>query len=103
MHILTNEEVARAINVDPDFDDETLTGYAEAATSFIYEKTGYDFSKDSKIEPLAKQCARLYVRQLHYGSNGYNKDHDYTLGITGLIVDLQNIAIRKKAKENGRL
>lgn len=97
MHtILTNEEVGKAINVDPDFDEEVLSSYANTATSFIKEKTGYDFSNDENIEPLAKQCARMYVRQLHYGSNGYNKEHDYTLGITSLIVDLQVIANRKK-------
>ena len=94
--ILTNEEVGKAINVDPDFDEEVLSSYANTATSFIKEKTGYDFSNDEIIEPLAKQCARMYVRQLHYGSNGYNKEHDYTLGITSLIVDLQVIANRKK-------
>ena len=94
--ILTNEEVGKAINVDPDFDEEVLSSYANTATSFIKEKTGYDFSNDEIIETLAKQCARMYVRQLHYGSNGYNKEHDYTLGITSLIVDLQVIANRKK-------
>ncbi len=97
--ILNTDEVAKAINVDPDFDNEVLQGYAEAATSFIAIKTGHDFSKDDPIEPLAKQCARLYIRQLHYGSNGYNQEHDYSLGITGLIVDLQVILGERNASD----
>lgn len=95
--ILNIEEVAKAISVDPDFDNDVLQGYAEAATSFVAIKTGHDFSRDNPMEPLAKQCARLYVRQLHYGNNGYNKEHDYSLGIAGLIVDLQVILEERNA------
>lgn len=100
--ILTKEEVAKAINVEPDFDNDQLEEYAELATSFIKEKTGYDID-DTRIppeaKPLAKQLARLYIRQSHYGSNGYNKDHDYSLGIAGLIVDVQNIVAYSKQGE----
>lgn len=95
--ILNTEEVAKAINVDPDFDNDVLKSYAESATSFISIKTGHDFSKDSPIEPLAKQCARLYIRQLHYGSNGYNKEHDYSFGISGMLVDLQVLLAERNA------
>ena len=87
--ILENKEVARAIY---DYDSEKLQQYAEIATSFIKTKTGYDFAKEDEIEPLAKQCAILYVRQLHFGAEGYNKDHDYSFGITSLLIDLQSIA-----------
>lgn len=93
--ILTTEEVARAIQVDPDYPKAELQELAEAATSFIKNKTGYDWSKDVVIEPTAKQCARLYVRQLHYGADGYNKDHDYTIGIGCYIGDLKDI-LRKR-------
>ena len=95
--ILNTEEVAKAINVDPDFDNDVLKSYAESATSFISIKAGHDFSKDSPIEPLAKQCARLYIRQLHYGSNGYNKEHDYSFGISGMLVDLQVLLAERNA------
>ena len=90
--ILENKEVARAIYVDDDYDSEKLQQYAEIATSFIKTKTGYDFAKEDEIQPLAKQCAILYVRQLHFGAEGYNKDHDYSFGITSLLIDLQSIA-----------
>lgn len=97
--ILSNDEVRKAIFVDFDFDEEELKRYADLATSFLKEKTGRDFSKDATIEPLAKQCAVLYIRQQYFGSTDYNKDHDYSIGITGILVDLQNIAFRLKKEE----
>lgn len=92
INILTNDQVAEAIYVDPDFSPGTLTSYASSATSFLLHKTGYDFTKDAVIEPLAIECAMMYVRQLHFQGQGYNKDHDYTLGIVSLLEDLKDIA-----------
>jgi len=93
--ILTKEEVAKAIYVDPDFDGEELQRLANLSSSFIKQKTGYDFAQDEEIEPLAVECAMQYCRQVYFGSKGYNKEHDYTLGIVGLIDDLQVIANEK--------
>ena len=95
--LLTYEEVAKAIRVDPDYPKDELKAYAEAATSFVHQKTGYKFADDTPIEPLAKEWAKLYVRQLHYGADGYNKEHDYTLGIGSLIEDLKDIARKKQS------
>lgn len=94
--ILTIEEVRKAIFVDEDYDINELQRLGEVATSFIFEKTDYDFSKDEVIEPLAKHCAMLYVRQQYFGTRGYNPEHDYQLGIASLIIDLQNIVLSKK-------
>lgn len=94
--ILTTQEVAEAIYVDLDFEPRQLISYAESATSFIFNKTGYHFENEEKIEPMAKTCAILYIRNLHFNSDGiYNKEHDYTLGISQLLIDLQNIARSK--------
>lgn len=95
-NILTIEEVAKALYLDEDYDSEVLERYAISASSFIKQKTGYDFASEIKKESLAKECAIQYIRQLHFGSTGYNKEHDYSLGIQGLIVDLQVIADAKK-------
>jgi hypothetical protein len=95
--ILTNAEVAKAIYVDSDYDPDELSRLAELATSYIFHKTGYNFAQDEQIEPLAKECAILYVRQSHLGEGGYNKDYDYSHGITSLIFDLQIIAQQKLA------
>jgi hypothetical protein len=97
--ILTTDEVRKALYLDDDYDAAELDRLSKTASSFLYEKTGYDFSKVSdgeEREPLAIQCAVLYVRDLFFQGNGYNKEHDYNLGINSLIVDLQTIASRKK-------
>jgi hypothetical protein len=91
-YILTNDQVREAIYVDPDFNPATLTRYASCATSFLLQKTGYDFTIDDPVEPLAIECAMMYVRQLHFQGEGYRKDHDYTLGIVSLLEDLKDIA-----------
>jgi hypothetical protein len=93
--ILTLAEVARAIYEDADFDSAELERLALLATDFIKIKTGYDFSQDDPRESLATECAMQYVRQVYFGSKGYNKEHDYSLGICGLIEDLQVIAYAK--------
>lgn len=90
--ILTTAEVAAAIRVDDDYPNLELEQLSETATSFIAQRTGHNFAEDAEINPLAKQCAILYVRQIHYGSAGYNREHDYSLGINSLIDDLKDIA-----------
>jgi hypothetical protein len=108
MNILTTEQVARAIYVDADYDAKALEDYAKQSSSFIKNKTGYDFTKDKdqqtdlaqdKIEPLAVACATQYVKQLHFGAAGYNREHDYSLGINSLLVDLQVIAYALKQQQ----
>lgn len=86
--ILTTREVAEAIRVDPDYPESELKQLAQAATSFINRKTGHDWTVTK--DPQAVQCAILYVRQLHFGADGYNKEHDYDLGINSLIEDLKD-------------
>lgn len=90
--ILTTAEVAKAIYVDPDFDATELSRLSSLATAFIKQKTGRDFGGDTPKHPLAVECAIQYVRQTYFGAKGYNRDHDYSLGIASLIVDLQVIA-----------
>ena len=93
--ILTLEEVAKAIFVESDFDPAELQRLANLSSSFIKNKTGYDFAEDDPKEPLAVECAMQYARQVYFGVKGYNKEHDYSLGIVGLIDDLQVIANEK--------
>lgn len=96
-NILTNEEVRRALYLDEDADSSELEEYSRTASSYIKQKTGYDFGADEQKEPLAISCAKLYIKQQHFGSANYNKEHDYSLGITSLLVDLQIIAKEKLA------
>lgn len=91
-NILTNEQVKKALYLDDDADTVELEEYNMTASSFILQKTGYDFGSDLVKEPLAVLCAKLYIKQIYFGNSGYNKEHDYALGIASLLVDLQIIA-----------
>ena len=93
--ILTAEQVRKALYLESDADTEELEELSLIASSFIEEKTGYDFGADNPIEPLATQLAKMYIRQIYFGATAYNRDYEYSLGIEGLIVDLQNIAKEK--------
>lgn len=99
-NILTNEQVKKALYLDDDADTEELDEYNMTASSFIFQKTGYDFGADDTKEPLAVLCAKLYIKQVYFGNSGYNKEHDYTLGIASLLVDLQIIANAKLAGDS---
>lgn len=90
--ILTDEEVAKALYVEEDFDAAELQRLAALASEYIKRKTGYDFAEEEAKNPLAVECAMQYVRQVYFGAKGYNKEHDYRLGISSLLVDLQVIA-----------
>lgn len=93
--ILTVEEVRGALNLDFDYDNLELDRLSKTASSFIKRKTEYDFGSEVTKEPLAIQAAVMYVKTLFYNGEGYNKDHDYSLGLNSLIVDLQIIAKEK--------
>lgn len=98
-NILTIEEVREALYLDFDFDNTELDRLSKTASSFINRKTGFDFGSETEMEPLAKQCAILYVRTQFFGADGYNKEYDFTLGINSLIQDLQIIAQEKADAE----
>lgn len=89
--ILTDLEVRKAMRVDEDYDDDEVTSYQKLSTAFVYNKTGYFSDDETEINDLAKQLAKLYVKTQFYTSDNYNKDYDYSLGINGLIQDLQGI------------
>lgn len=94
--VLTEDEVSEALGLDFD-NDVNLKEYAEVASSFLLTKTGYDWGCEVSIEPLAKQCAKAYIRDMFFNRTGgnYNRNHDYTLGISALLVDLQMLAYSK--------
>lgn len=88
--VLTEEEVREALGLDFDT-DVNLVEYAELASSFLLNKTGYDWGDDATIEPMAKQCAKMYIRDMFFNRTGdsYSMSHDYSMGITSLLMDLQ--------------
>ncbi len=90
--ILTVEEVRQALYLDDDFPEEEATALAKVASSFIKEKVDFDFGSEDPIEPLAKQAAQMHVKHLYFNGAGYNPAFDMTFGLTGILIDLQNLA-----------
>jgi len=91
--VLTTDQVKKALSVDDDFDIVELERYAKLVSSFVKQRTRYDCTKVETVHPLAIQLGELYVKQMYYnGSGDFNRNHDYTIGISSLIVDLQCIA-----------
>lgn len=91
--VLTTDQVKKALSVDDDFDIVELDRYAHLASSFVKQRTRYDCTKAVTVHPLAIQLGELYIKQMYYnGSGDFNRNHDYTIGISSLIVDLQCIA-----------
>jgi len=96
--ILTTDEVRKAMRVDADYDITEVTSYQKLSTSFVLNKTGYSVDTGNTIEELAKQLAKLYIKAQFYTSDNYNQDFDYSLGINGIIQDVQAI-VRAEAVE----
>jgi hypothetical protein len=98
INILTIDEVRKTMRVDEDYDSDEISSYQELSTEFVFNKTGY-FSDDEKsINLLSKQLAKLYIKTQFYTSDNYNQDYDYSLGINGLIQDLQGIVRGRGSK-----
>lgn len=96
--ILTIDEVRKALYLDFDYDEAELQHLAEVASSYLLEVTGYDFSQDDPIHPLAKQAAKMYVATIFYSGENYKKEFDFTYGLRALIHILEDIG--KKSKED---
>jgi len=95
LKILSISEMRTALYVDFDYDEVELERLSNLASSYLYQKTGYDWSSDDEIEPLAKQAAILYVRMQFFDNTQYKKEYDYSMGLGSLILDLQIIAEEK--------
>jgi len=93
--ILTVEQTRTALYLDFDYDEEELIRLSILASSYLKTKTGFDWTSESEIEPLAIQAAILYVRMQFFDNTQYKKENDYTIGLGSLIVDLQAIALDK--------
>ena len=89
--ILTVEQMRTALYLDYDYDEEELIRLSILASSYLKTKTGYDWTLDTELEPLAIQAAILYVRMMFFDNTNYKKENDFTIGLGALIVDLQGI------------
>jgi len=94
--ILTVEQMRQALYLDFDYDEEELVRLSILASSYLKNKTGYDWTSEDEIEPLAIQAAIEFVRMKFFDNTNYKKENDYTVGLGSLIIDLQIIAEEKQ-------
>ena len=62
-NILTAEEAARAVAVEPT--DEKLLDILPQVDAFVNGATGHDWTADETINPEAKAAARIYLVLLY--------------------------------------
>jgi len=93
--ILTIQEMRTALYLDFDYDVNELERLSILASYYLKTKTGFDWTSEVVIEPLAKQAAILYVRMQFFENNNYKKEYDFSIGLNSLLIDLQTIAQEK--------
>lgn len=88
-NILTKEEAMAALDLDGgSFDSATeLEDQIQEASSYVYRRTLHDWGADSPVQPLAKSCAKLVLKQSFFGDSA----HDYQKSIDLLIADLNDM------------
>ena len=91
--ILTESEVREAMQVDFDYNIDEVTRYGKLASSYVKNKTGYDFGAVAdgvEVHPLAKQCAMIYIKSQFF-DHKYDEKYNYSIGLESMIFDLQLI------------
>lgn len=80
--MFTIEQLKAMLDLDEDYSEtQRLSDLSVRASSFIEVSTGKDFSSAKRIQPIAKDCAELWIRMRWYEGTEYKKDYDFTLGI----------------------
>lgn len=80
--IFTNDQMKSILNLDYDYSDmDRLQRLSLSASQYLLEHTGYDWSKDTTVHPLASDCAEMFVKQRWYEGTQYEKEYDFTMGI----------------------
>ena len=97
----TNEEMVSILSLDSDFLDDPsnadrLQNLSLAASDFLLNRTGHDWSVDIPKNPTAYNTARLYVIQSFHLGTEISDKYDYSIGISANLIDLINIVRREK-------
>ena len=77
--MFTIDELIAMLDLDDGYPEtQRLADLSVRASSFIEVSTGKDFSSARKIQPVARDCAELWIKQRWYEGTEYNKDYDFT-------------------------
>lgn len=94
--IFTNDQMKSILNLDYDYSDtDRLQRLSLSASQYLLEHTGYDWSKDTTVHPLASDCAEMFVKQRWYEGTQYEKEYDFTMGIQD---DLFQLSLKAKSE-----
>lgn len=94
--IFTASEMKSILNLDYDYDEtDRLNRLSLSASQYLLEHTGYDWTKDDPIDPMAYDCAEMFVKQRWYEGSQYAKEYDFTMGIQD---DLFQLGLKAKAE-----
>ncbi len=95
--IFTNAEMKEILNLDYDYSETgRLERLSLSASQYLLDHTGYDWSQDTTINPLAYDCAEMFVKQRWYEGSEYEKEYDYTMGIQD---DLFQLKLKAESEE----
>lgn len=82
----TVEEAKQILNCDPDYPDFKVQEMLESADEQLRKSTGFDYGNSPT--PLSKKYVRMYILQEYNNSVEYNKEYDFTQGMSSLLVQL---------------
>lgn len=95
-NILTSAEAMTALDLDAgSFDSGELADLIQEASAFVYRRTLYDWGSDNPVQPLAKSCCKLYLKQTFFGDSA----HDYQKSIDLMIADLNDMVAANATEE----
>lgn len=97
----TLDEMVGILDLDADAVSDSgikdkLDKLSYAASDFLMARTGYDWSADDVKDPLAVDCASMFVKKRYYEGTAYESEYDLSLGINA---DLNDLCI--KVSNNG--
>lgn len=90
-NILTIDECANAIGVEPDFNKDLLLQYSKTATALVESATGYTWDGTNELPYQVHCLARMYVLKQHYLTDEYDKTIDSLCAyVQNLVMESQN-------------
>jgi hypothetical protein len=94
--LFTNKQMVSILNLDADYPEtDRLERLSLSASQYLLEHTGYDWSQDATINPLAYDCGEMFVKQRWYEGSQYAKEYDFTMGIQD---DLFQLSLKAKSE-----
>lgn len=98
-NILTLDEALTALDINADYfaNQTELNDLIAEASFYVYRRTLHDWGADNPIQPLAKSCAKLCLKQSFFADSA----HDYQKSIDLLIADLNDMVQSTQSEGDG--